>query len=164
MSIEEIMKKVNKLNCELVEVTGGEPLAQKNVGELVQALLNDGKKVLVETGGHMDIDLVSRESVRIMDIKCPASKMSHKNDYKNIEKLTAHDEIKFVIQNKEDFLWAEKIIREYKLETKCNLIMSTVFGIMNRQELADLILGSGLKIRMQVQLHKLIWSEDTKGV
>ena len=164
MSISEILKKVKELDCQLVEVTGGEPLAQENVGLLVQALIDQGNKVLVETGGHMDIDLVPKASIRIMDIKCPASKMAHKNDYKNIDKLTSQDEIKFVIQNKEDFLWAEKIIREYKLETKCNLIMSTVFGIMNRQELAELILGSGLKIRMQIQLHKLIWSEDTKGV
>ena len=164
MSIEEILDVVGELDCELVEVTGGEPLAQEEVGQLVQALLDAEKEVLVETGGHMDIDLVSRESIRIMDIKCPASKMSHKNDYKNIEKLTPQDEIKFVIQNKEDFLWAEKIIREYKLEKKCKLIMSTVFGVMNRQELAELILESGLKIRMQVQLHKLIWSEDSKGV
>lgn len=164
LSIDEILDRVEQLNCDLVEVTGGEPLAQDKVGELVQKLLDLGKTVLVETGGHMDIDLVSDESIRIMDIKCPASKMSHKNDLNNIAKLTPKDEVKFVIQNKEDFLWAEKTIREYKLEKKCTVIMSTVFGLMDREELADLILQSGLNIRMQIQLHKLIWSEDTKGV
>jgi 7-carboxy-7-deazaguanine synthase len=164
LSIDQIIQRVEELNCNLVEVTGGEPLAQEQTGELVQKLLDLGKTVLVETGGHMDIDLVSNKSIRIMDLKCPASKMTHKNDLKNITKLTAKDEVKFVIQNKEDFLWAEKTIREYKLEKKCTVIMSTVFGLMCRQELADLILQSGLNIRMQIQLHKLIWSEDTKGV
>ena len=151
LSIDNILDRVEQLNCDLVEVTGGEPLAQDKVGELVQKLLDLGKTVLVETGGHMDI-------------KCPASKMSHKKDLKNIAKLTPKDEVKFVIQNKEDFLWAEKTIREYKLEKKCTVIMSTVFGLMDREELAGLILQSGLNIRMQIQLHKLIWSEDTKGV
>ena len=164
LSIDNILDRVEQLNCDLVEVTGGEPLAQDKVGELVQKLLDLGKTVLVETGGHMDINLVSKESIRIMDIKCPASKMSHTKDLKNIAKLTPKDEVKFVIQNKEDFLWAEKTIREYKLEKKCTVIMSTVFGLMDREELAGLILQSGLNIRMQIQLHKLIWSEDTKGV
>jgi 7-carboxy-7-deazaguanine synthase len=160
ISIENIIEQVEELDCDL----GGEPLAQDDAGLLVQALLDLGKTVLVETGGHMDIDLVSSQSFRIMDLKCPASKMTHRNDLNNIAKLTPKDEVKFVIQNKDDFLWAEKTIREYKIEKKCNVIMSTVFGVMCRKELATLILQSGLNIRMQIQLHKLIWSEDTKGV
>ena len=164
MSLDEVFQEIEKLNCPLVELTGGEPLLQPKVALLADRLLDAGYDVLVETGGHMDINIVSSRAVRIVDMKCPASEMTDKNDYKNLERVTSRDEIKFVIQNKKDFLWAEALIKQYKLENKCNVIMSPVFGVMAPLELTDLILESGMNVRMQMQLHKLLWSPDKTGV
>jgi 7-carboxy-7-deazaguanine synthase len=164
MSIDDVFQEIEKLNCPLVELTGGEPLLQPKVALLADRLLDAGYQVLVETGGHMDIDIVSSRAVRIVDMKCPASEMTDKNDYKNLERVTNQDEIKFVIQNKEDFIWAEALIKQYKLESKCTVILSPVFGVMAPLELTDLLLESGLNVRMQMQLHKLLWSPDKTGV
>ena len=164
MSLDEVFQEIEKLNCPLVELTGGEPLLQPKVALLADRLLDAGYDVLVETGGHMDINIVSSRAVRIVDMKCPASEMTDKNDYKNLDRVTSRDEIKFVIQNKKDFLWAEALIKQYKLENKCNVIMSPVFGVMAPLELTDLILESGMNVRMQMQLHKLLWSPDKTGV
>ena len=164
MSIDDGFQEIEKLNCPLVELTGGEPLLQPKVALLADRLLDAGYQVLVETGGHMDIDIVSSRAVRIVDMKCPASEMTDKNDYKNLERVTNQDEIKFVIQNKEDFIWAEALIKQYKLESKCTVILSPVFGVMAPLELTDLLLESGLNVRMQMQLHKLLWSPDKTGV
>ena len=164
MSIDDVFQEIEKLNCPLVELTGGEPLLQPKVAILTDRLLDAGYQVLIETGGHMDIDIVSSRAVRIVDMKCPASEMMDKNDYKNLERVTNQDEIKFVIQNKEDFIWAEALIKQYKLESKCTVILSPVFGVMAPLELTDLLLESGLNVRMQLQLHKLLWSPDKTGV
>ena len=164
MSVDDVFQEIEKLNCPLVELTGGEPLLQPKVALLADRLLDAGYKVLVETGGHMDIDIISSRTVRIVDMKCPASEMTDKNDYKNLARVTSQDEIKFVIQNKEDFIWAEALIKQYKLESKCTVILSPVFGVMAPLELTDLLLESGLNVRMQMQLHKLLWSPDKTGV
>ena len=164
MSIDDVFQEIEKLNCPLVELTGGEPLLQPKVALLADRLLDAGYQVLVETGGHMDIDIVSSRAVRIVDMKCPAIEMTDKNEYKNLERVTNQDEIKFVIQNKEDFIWAEALIKQYKLESKCTVILSPVFGVMAPLELTDLLLESGLNVRMQMQLHKLLWSPDKTGV
>lgn len=164
LSIADIIKEVKNYNCPLVEITGGEPLIQKNVLPLMKKLCNDGFEVLIETGGHMDISVTDPRVKRIMDIKCPSSGESEKNLWSNIVHLTGQDEVKFVVGTKEDLQWAKSVVEQYELSDKCVVIFSPVFGKMNYLDLANWILKSKLKIRMQVQMHKLIWEPHTRGV
>ena len=164
MSVDEILTEVEKLECKLVEVTGGEPLIQNETPELVQRLLDSGCTVLVETGGAIDISMISDKAIRVMDVKCPGSDMSDKMNFDNFSKLNSNDEIKFVIMDRTDFDWATKVIQDYKLEAVAKILFSPVFGALKPDVLAQWILDSGLEVRMQMQMHKLIWAPDVKGV
>lgn len=164
MSIEQILEKVKSFNCQLVEVTGGEPLIQKNAYPLLTTLCDQGFEVLLETGGHEDISGIDNRVRIIMDIKCPSSGESEKNLWSNLNHLKSLDEIKFVISDKYDFNWANSMIKKYELENKCILIFSPVFGKLNNQTLAEWILSERLPVRLQLQLHKYIWPPDKKGV
>lgn len=164
MTIPEIVSQVNRYNCKLVEITGGEPLAQEGVHELFQVLCNQGNEVLVETGGSLDISKVDARVKRIVDLKCPSSGMVKKNLWSNIQHLTSADEVKFVVGNREDFDWAVNCIREHSLELKSPILMSCVFGVLQPIDLATWILESKLPIRFQLQMHKYIWEPETKGV
>ncbi|HHJ51741.1 MAG TPA: radical SAM protein, partial [Caldithrix abyssi] len=124
MSLEEILTQVERYGCRLVEITGGEPLLQKNVYPLMTELCDRGYRVLLETGGHMSIRSVDSRVVRIMDIKCPSSGESGKNDWSNIEALTARDEVKFVIGNREDYEWAKRILFQHTLNERCTVLFS----------------------------------------
>ncbi len=163
-SLEEIIKKVEELNCQLVEITGGEPLMQSETPELAQTLLALGYQVLLETGGSLDISVVPKEVVRIVDMKCPGSGMSEKNLYKNLDYMTKNDEVKFVVKNREDFDWSVKLIQQYQLETRTKILISPVFGVVNLEELAQWLLDAKVNARMQVQLHKIIWGAEKTGV
>ncbi len=167
ITIDEILHQIEMYNCKLIEITGGEPLLQKNVFTLMNTLCDKGYEVLLETGGSIDISDVDRRVKIILDIKCPSSRMSDKNYWSNLDKLKTKDEVKFVIVNKEDFDWAKEIIIDYKLLQKCTVLMSPVVlnsGSLQPSDLAKWILDSQLPIRMQIQLHKIIWGDKTRGV
>ena len=164
--IEEILEQVASYSCPLVEVTGGEPLLQNEAPLLIFQLLEKGYQVLLETNGSQDINQVDNRCIRILDIKCPSSGESDQNDLTNLKKVTEKDEIKFVIANREDFDFAKNIIENWQKFTKIKnpILFSSVFGKIDPQQLAEWILGDHLIVRLQVQLHKLLWSPDARGV
>ena len=164
MSYEDILNEVDAQNCSLVEITGGEPLMQPNTVEFVELLLKKDYTILLETAGAHDISVISEKVTRIVDMKCPGSGMVDKNDYENLNRLTANDELKFVIADEGDFEWAELLINKYKLEGKCTLLVSPVFGKLTEERLARLVLNSKINFKLQLQLHKYIWGPDAKGV
>ncbi|HLD74887.1 MAG TPA: radical SAM protein [Bdellovibrionota bacterium] len=154
ISIEKILEEIKRFNCKLVEITGGEPLLQRDVLKLAQTLINNNYTVLLETGGHRSIKNIPQQVVTIMDIKCPGSGEETKNNLENIKYLKPHDEIKFVITDKNDFLWAKSFIQT-KLKNKKNLIhFSPVYEKLKPEELSQWILSSQLSVKMTTQLHK----------
>jgi len=164
MESNEILKRVNSYGCNFVEITGGEPLAQEGVHELMTLLCDAGYEVLLETGGSLDISPVDPRVKRIMDLKCPSSGMLKKNLYSNIDHLRRIDEVKFVIGTREDFDWAVEVIQRYQLMERTSVLMSVVFGVLEPVMLAEWILESRLNVRFQLQMHKYIWEPETRGV
>ncbi len=164
LSIHEIITDVKKYNCKLVEITGGEPLVQNECWELMKKLCGEGFEVLLETGGSLPIKNIDERVKIIMDLKCPSSGMVKKNLYENINYLKPKDEIKFVIGSREDYEWAKKIIDKYSLTAKCEILVSTVFSSLEPITLVNWILEDKLQVRFQLQMHKFIWSPETKGV
>ena len=160
------MQKVRDLGCPLVEVTGGEPLAQPEALDLIKHLCDEDYEVLIETGGYVSTEPVDECAKIILDVKCPASGEAERNHWPNLTRLRPDkDEVKFVIASREDWEFAMKIIAEYDLQkhTKAILI-SPAWGLIDLQDLANWIAGSGLNVRMQLQLHKYIWGPDVHGV
>jgi 7-carboxy-7-deazaguanine synthase len=165
MGIGEIVAQCRSLDCSLVEITGGEPLAQKNCGKLAEALLDRGMTVLCETSGALPIDLLPEAVIKIMDLKCPDSGEVDRNDWDNIDKLSRRDEVKFVIASREDYEWSRDVVREYGLTTRVNSVLfSPVFGAVDPKDIVDWILEDKLAVRFQLQMHKFIWPPDMKGV
>jgi len=166
ISIEEVMGKVRDFGCNLVEVTGGEPLAQHAALELIRRLCNEGYEVLIETGGYVSMGEVDKRAHIILDVKCPGSGESDRNHWPNLERLRpAMDEVKFVIANRGDWDFAEEVIVDYNLESKAKAILiSPAWGLIDLQKLANWIAESGLKVRMQLQMHKYIWGPDVRAV
>lgn len=165
LSIEDIVKKVKDLGCSIVEITGGEPLLQDNTSLLIKELLNHGYRVLIETNGSINIDILDKRCIKIMDIKTPSSKMDKFNLYSNILKLGNEDQVKFVVATKDDFSFACNVIKEINHNLKSgNIIFSPVTDILKPQILAGWIVESGLDVRMQVQFHKIIWPSNKRGV
>lgn len=163
-SFNDIISEVKKYNCKLVEITGGEPLLQENVLPLMSRLCDEGFNVLIETGGHMSIEDIDKRVKRIMDIKCPSSGESAKMYWPNMDQLNKNDQVKFVIENSEDYQFTKDIIAKYNLNEICTVLVSPVFGKINPQELAEWILKDNLPVRMQLQMHKFIWEPETRGV
>jgi len=163
MSIEQILKKIKKYNCNLVEITGGEPLLQKECIDLMKTLLKQNYQVMLETGGSLPIKKVPKKVIKIVDFKCPTSKMHKKNEWGIVGDLQEHDEIKFVIGDYEDYKWTKNKIQKFNLYDK-KLLFSPIHDVLNPKELSEWILNDGLKVRMQLQLHKYIWDSSTKGV
>jgi 7-carboxy-7-deazaguanine synthase len=166
ISIDEIMQKVRDFGLQLVEVTGGEPLAQREAFELIRRLCDGGYEVLIETGGYVSTAEVDKRAKIILDIKCPASGESERNHWPNLARLCPdRDEVKFVIVNREDWDFARKVIDEYDLENRTRAVLiSPAWGEIDLKELAGWITQSGLTVRMQLQLHKYIWGPDVRGV
>lgn len=164
MSIEEILKRVESYACNLVEVTGGEPLLQEPVHELMTKLCDSGYDVLLETGGSLDVSKVDPRVCRIIDFKCPGSGMADRNFWDNVHHLRQTDEVKFVVGDKDDFDWAISRIHEYAIDHRAPVLVSPVHGLLRPIELADWILSSGMNLRMQLQLHKYIWHPEMRGV
>jgi 7-carboxy-7-deazaguanine synthase len=157
-SMAEILRQVSEYSPHYVTVTGGEPLAQKNCLLLLQALCDAGYEVSLETGGALDIGAVDARVMRVVDIKTPASGEVEKNLWRNLELLTAHDEIKFVLCDENDYRWAKEILGQHRLAEKCPVLFSPAHGTLNATQLAGWILHDRLPVRMQVQLHKLLWN------
>ncbi|SRR5690606_8055386 len=164
LSIEDIISEVKKYNCKLVEVTGGEPLVQKESLQLMKRLCDDGFEVLLETGGSLPIKEIDKRVKVIMDLKCPSSGMLKKNLYENINYLKPADEVKFVIGSREDYNWTKDILQKYNLNEKCEVLFSVVFGMLEPVELVNWILEDKLDVRFQLQMHKFIWEPTAKGV
>ncbi|MBI3125564.1 MAG: radical SAM protein [Ignavibacteriales bacterium] len=164
MEIDEILSEIKKLGCNLVEVTGGEPLFQKESLDLMKQLCDEGYEVMLETGGSLPIEEIDKRVMIILDLKCPSSGMLKKNLYKNLEHLKTIDEVKFVVGTREDYEWAKEKISEHNISEKCSVLLSTVFGALNPQTLVDWILEDKLNVRFQLQMHKYIWDPKTKGV
>jgi 7-carboxy-7-deazaguanine synthase len=163
-SVESILRELEQYECRLVEITGGEPLAQPDVHALVTALADRGYTVLIETSGAMDIASVDRRANIIMDLKCPGSAMEDRNRWTNIPLLKPQDELKFVIKDRADYDWALTIVRKYALADRHTVLFSPVFGEMDPQALAEWILADCLNVRYQLQLHKFIWGAAVRGV
>jgi len=164
MKVSDIITKVNQLNCNLVEVTGGEPLVQDGCINLLKSLVSNGNKILIETGGALSISKIPKEVTIILDIKCPSSNMSDKNLWTNIDLIKPNDEIKFVIGNQKDYKWSKDIIKKYNLLKRCKVLFSPVYGKMEAKTMVEWILEDSLNVRFQTQLHKSIWPDDAKGV
>ena len=165
MSNAELIAEIQRIGCEFVEFTGGEPLEQPNVLPLMSKLCDMGYTVAVETGGHVDISNVDPRVIRIVDMKAPDSKMVTLNKLSNLEALNPHDEVKFVLSSEADYIWAKGIVEHYALTTKCAaVLMSCVFDALGFQDLVSWILRDGLQVRFQLQLHKFVWDPATRGV
>jgi 7-carboxy-7-deazaguanine synthase len=159
MTIDEIMEAIKKYHTHYVTVTGGEPLAQKEVLNLLKVLADQNFKVSLETGGGLSIKEVDPRIKIILDIKTPESGEEKKNYWENLNLIHSKDEIKFVLCSREDYDWAKKIINQYKLPEKCDVLFSPVYQKLNNTDLGNWILEDQLPVRMQIQLHKLLWGE-----
>ncbi len=166
ISFEEIFAKLKEFDCNLVEVTGGDPLAQKNVYPFITRLLDDGYEVLIETGGFFSTESVDRRGKIILDVKCPASGEAERNHWANLERLNREkDEVKFVIADLNDWEFAREVIEKYDLPNKTKeILISPIFGVENLKEIAETVARSGLPVRLNLQLHKYIWGADVHGV
>jgi 7-carboxy-7-deazaguanine synthase len=164
MTLEEVLAQVKAYGCPLVEVTGGEPLHQPEAFTLIERLCTDGYHVLVESSGAIDISPMDRRARVILDVKCPGSGMMDRMDWKNLDRVTARDEIKFVIQNRADYEWAKGLVTSHKLAERCTVLFGPVFGVLEPRLLAEWVLADRLPVRFQLQLHKFIWAPDMRGV
>ena len=167
MTIDEVLSQIAVFDCELIEVTGGEPLAQKKAFELITRLCDAHHEVLIETGGFVSTAEVDDRAKIILDVKCPASGESARNHWPNLERLRADaDEVKFVVVDFTDLEFARNVIENYNLESRAKAILiSPIFGLENLPEFAVWVAASKLKnVRMQLQLHKYIWGANVHGV
>ena len=165
MTIDEVVAAVDALRLGLVEITGGEPMLQADAPALMGRLVARGYAVLLETGGHIPLDEVPDEVIVILDVKCPASGEAPHMHWPNLDQLSAHDEVKFVITGRADFDYACDVVRRYDLATRAAAILfSPVHDVLAPRELARWILDAGVPVRLQIQAHKYIWDKDARGV
>jgi len=164
LSAERIVKEVLSFDTTIVEITGGEPLFQEETPLLCEMLDSYGKTVLIETNGSLDISVLHKRIIRIIDIKCPSSGMTDYFRYSNLSYLRPMDQLKFVIADRRDFKWACKFVKKHKLQQRCIVIFSPVVPDLEFKDLAEWILNSDLDIRLGLQLHKIIWGPEARGV
>ena len=165
MSVDSVVTEVVGYACPLVEVTGGEPLLQDDVYPLVRRLLEHGKTVLVETGGHVSLTQLPPEVIKIVDIKCPGSGEVGGTDWSSIDRLTPRDQVKFVVKDRADYEYAREVLATRHLEDRCAAVLvSPVHGVLDPQVLASWLLEDRLSARLQLQVHKYIWGADARGV
>ena len=165
MKLSEIVERVLAFDCPLVEITGGEPLLQKNTLPLMRELCDHQKILLLETSGAHDISQVDPRVHRIMDLKTPGSGESERNRYENVSFLTRRDEVKFVIGSREDYLWSKQKIQEFHLLDRCGTVLfSPIFGRIDPRTIVEWMLEDRLQVRFQLQMHKFIWAPETRGV
>ncbi len=164
-AVDDVLADVDRFGCPLVEVTGGEPLLQEDVYPLMQALIDRGKTVLLETGGHRSTARVPVPVVTILDVKCPGSGEAARTDWANLDRLRRHDEVKFVVKDRVDYDFARDVIARHDLVNRAAAIhLSPVHGVLDPKILSEWVLADRLPVRLQLQLHKYIWSPDTRGV
>jgi 7-carboxy-7-deazaguanine synthase len=164
-TLDEVLAEVDRHGCPLVEVTGGEPLLQDDVYPLMQSLIDRGRTVLLETGGHRSTAAVPEPVVTILDVKCPGSGEAHRTDWSNLDRLRPHDEVKFVIKDRADYDYAREVIARHRLAARAAALhLSPVHGVMDLRQLSEWVLADRLPARVQVQLHKYIWDPATRGV
>jgi len=163
--IDDVVAEVERYGCSLVEVTGGEPLLQEDVYPLMNELLSRGKTVLLETGGHRSTARVPDPVVTILDVKCPGSGEAERMDWENLDRLRPRDEVKFVVKDRADYDYARSVIDRFALGERAAAIhLSPVHGVLDPKALSEWVLADRLPVRLQLQLHKYIWSPDTRGV
>jgi 7-carboxy-7-deazaguanine synthase len=164
-SLDDVIAEVDSYGCPLVEVTGGEPLLQEEVYPLLRRLLEDGRTVLLETGGHRSTARVPEPVVTILDVKCPGSGEADRNDWSNLDRLRPHDEVKFVIKDRADYEFAREVIRRHDLGARVAAVLfSPVHGVVEPRVVTEWILEDRLPVRLQLQLHKYVWDAHTRGV
>jgi 7-carboxy-7-deazaguanine synthase len=164
MSVGEVLAEVERYDCRLVEVTGGEPLLQAEATTLMGMLVARGYRVLLETGGSLAVEDVPAGVVRIVDIKCPGSGEVDSNRWENLTHLGPTDEIKFVIRDRADYEWAAAQMAERELTRTCPVLFSPVHDVLDPGQLASWVLQDGLDVRVQIQLHKVLWPGVLRGV
>jgi 7-carboxy-7-deazaguanine synthase len=165
MAVDDVVAAVQQYGCPLVEITGGEPLLQEDVYPLMARLVAHGRTVMLETGGHRPIARVPPEVVRIVDVKCPGSGEAARNDWSNLDRLAAHDEVKFVIRDRRDYDYACDVVARHDLSRRAAAVLfSPVHGVLDPKTLSEWMLADGVPARLQLQLHKYIWSPETRGV
>ena len=163
-SVQDIINAIEPLGISLVEITGGEPLLQDSVYDLINALLAKNYKVLVETGGGVSVDKVPEQAIKILDVKCPGSGEVSKNLWDNLNHLNPKDEVKFVLADRTDYEWSREILDQYKIHKKVKVLFSPVYDKLDLKELSAWVLEDNLPVRVQTQLHKVIWGKDAIGV
>jgi len=165
MAVDDVVAAVQQYGCPLVEITGGEPLLQEDVYPLMARLVAHGRTVMLETGGHRPIARVPPEVVKIVDVKCPGSGEAARNDWNNLDRLAAHDEVKFVIRDRRDYDYARDVVARHDLSRRAAAVLfSPVHGVLDPKTLSEWMLADGVPARLQLQLHKYIWSPETRGV
>lgn len=166
MSIEAILAEVDRLGPGIVEITGGEPMLQRDIDVLARQLCDAGRTVLIETGGHRDIstEVLDPRVIRIMDVKCPGSGESGKNRWENLDVLRATDEVKFVLTGRADYEWARDVIRRHGLDSRLVVLLSVAHGQVEPRDVVEWMLEDGLQARFQMQMHKVIWEQAARGV
>jgi 7-carboxy-7-deazaguanine synthase len=165
MAVDDVLARVDALGVPLVELTGGEPLLQKDAIPLMARLLEAGHEVLLETGGHISVADVPAPVVRIVDVKCPGSGEAARMHWPNLDLLQRHDEVKFVLRDRADYEYARDVVARHDLTGRdAAVLFSPVHGVLDPQALAAWILEDHLAVRLQLQLHKYVWSPDTRGV
>jgi 7-carboxy-7-deazaguanine synthase len=165
MTVDDVVAVVDGYDCPLVEVTGGEPLLQEEVYELMQRLIDAGRTVMLETGGHRSVARVPASVLKVVDVKCPGSGEAGKNDWTNLDRLSAQDEVKFVLKDRADYEFAKDVIARHRLTGRlAAVLLSPVHGVLDPRTLSEWILSDHLPVRLQLQVHKLIWTPDTRGV
>ncbi len=165
MGISEIIDRVSVFQCPLIEITGGEPLLQNETPSLITRLLGNGYEVMLETNGSLDISQVDKRCIKIVDIKCPSSGESQKNDLKNLKRLDAKDQVKFVIGNRDDFNFAKNILhRDCPELPSGQILFSPVAPTLPAARLAEWILQANLNVRLNMQIHKVMWPGQLSGV
>jgi 7-carboxy-7-deazaguanine synthase len=165
MSVDDVLSQVRGFGCDVVEITGGEPLLQADVYPLMQRLLDEGQTVMLETGGHRSVEQVPAGVISVIDVKCPGSGEAGRNHWPNLDRLRPTDEVKFVIKDQADYEYARDVVRTHKLSNRCAAVLfSPVHGVLAAKVLAEWILADRLPVRLQLQAHKYIWGADVRGV
>ena len=165
MTVDDVLSRVREYGCDVVEITGGEPLLQKDVYPLMRRLLDEGRTVMLETGGHLSVDDVPEGVVRVIDVKCPGSGESAKTHWPNLDRLRPTDEVKFVIKDRADYEFARDVVSRHDLIGRCAAVLfSPVHGVLPPKALAEWILADRLAVRLQLQVHKYVWDPQTRGV
>lgn len=163
--VADVVEEVARYGCDLVEITGGEPLLQDDVYPLMDRLLAADVTVMLETGGHASLARVPNSVIKVMDVKCPGSGESDRMDWENVSRLRDHDQVKFVVSDRADYDFARDVVGVHKLADRCAAVLfSPVHAVLSPKVLAEWVLGDRLPVRLQLQMHKYVWDPDTRGV